>query len=50
MNILLGLNEKLGTTLIIVTHASEIADRTQRIIHIRDGMVEGQEKEAFSYQ
>lgn len=50
MNILLGLNEKLGTTLIIVTHASEIADRTQRIIHIRDGMVEGQEKEALSYQ
>lgn len=50
MNILLGLNEKLGTTLIIVTHASEIADRTQRIIHIRDGMVEGQEKEAVNYQ
>ncbi len=50
MNILLGLNTELGTTLVIVTHALEIADRTQRIIRIRDGIVEGQEKAVPSYQ
>lgn len=50
MSILLGLNTEHGTTLIIVTHASEIASRTQRVIRIRDGMVEGQEKEVVSYQ
>lgn len=42
MKILLGLNKERGTTLIIVTHASEVATRTQRIIRIRDGVVEGQ--------
>lgn len=44
MKILLGLNEKLGTTVIVVTHAAEVAERTQRIIRILDGIVEGQEK------
>jgi putative ABC transport system ATP-binding protein len=47
MNILLGLNSELGTTLVIVTHAREIADRTQRIIQIRDGVVEGQMREGI---
>jgi putative ABC transport system ATP-binding protein len=40
MNLLLSLNRERGTTLIIVTHDPEIAAQTQRIIHIRDGMVE----------
>jgi putative ABC transport system ATP-binding protein len=40
MRILLGLNTERGTTLIFVTHDPEIARRTQRIIHIRDGRVE----------
>jgi putative ABC transport system ATP-binding protein len=44
MNILLSLNKNLGTTLIIVTHDPEIASQTQRIIHIRDGVVEEFEK------
>ena len=39
MKLLLGLNEKLGTTLIIVTHASEVAKHSQRIVHILDGVV-----------
>jgi putative ABC transport system ATP-binding protein len=50
MDILLGLNTELGTTLVIVTHALEIANRTQRIIRIRDGIVEGQEEKVISYQ
>jgi putative ABC transport system ATP-binding protein len=33
------LNQDKGTTLIIVTHDPEIAEQTQRVIHIRDGVV-----------
>jgi putative ABC transport system ATP-binding protein len=40
MELLLQLNRERGTTLIIVTHAPDIAERSQRIIHIRDGVVE----------
>ncbi|MEN6300244.1 MAG: ABC transporter ATP-binding protein [Anaerolineaceae bacterium] len=40
MELLLGLNKKLGTTLIIVTHDPEIARHAGRIINIRDGRVE----------
>jgi len=40
MALLLNLNKQRGTTLIIVTHDPTIGEQTQRIIHIRDGMVE----------
>lgn len=40
MELLVNLNKEHGTTLIIVTHAPDIATRSQRIIHIRDGVVE----------
>jgi putative ABC transport system ATP-binding protein len=40
MELLLRLNRELATTLIIVTHAADIAAHAQRIIHIRDGVVE----------
>jgi len=40
MELLLQLNHDHGTTLIIVTHAPDIAAHTQRTIHIRDGVVE----------
>jgi putative ABC transport system ATP-binding protein len=40
MELLLQLNRDRGTTLIIVTHAPDIAERSQRIIQIRDGVVE----------
>jgi putative ABC transport system ATP-binding protein len=40
MQLLLNLNKDRGTTLIIVTHDPEVAGRTQRIIRIRDGVVE----------
>jgi putative ABC transport system ATP-binding protein len=39
MELLLRMNEERGTTLIIVTHDPEIAEQTQRVIHIRDGVV-----------
>lgn len=43
MEILLSLNRERGTTLVIVTHDPEVAEQTRRIIHIRDGVVEGEE-------
>jgi putative ABC transport system ATP-binding protein len=39
MLLLLSLNESRGTTLIVVTHDSNVAARTRRIIHIYDGVV-----------
>lgn len=40
MDLLLSLNKKYGTTLIIVTHDPNVAAQTQRIIHLKDGLVE----------
>ncbi len=40
MELLLNLNRERGTTLIIVTHDPEVASHAQRVIHIRDGVVE----------
>jgi putative ABC transport system ATP-binding protein len=40
VKILLDLNEEYGTTLVFVTHDPEIAAHTQRVIHLRDGLVE----------
>ncbi len=40
MHLLLNLNKERGTTLIIVTHDPAIAAQTQRIIKLRDGVVE----------
>ena len=40
IHLLLKLNQESGTTLIVVTHDPGVAAQTQRIIHIRDGMVE----------
>jgi putative ABC transport system ATP-binding protein len=42
MELLLQLNREHTTTLIIVTHAPDIAEHAQRIIHIRDGVVEAE--------
>jgi len=40
MNLLLNLNKERGTTLIIITHDPTIGGQAQRIIHIRDGVVD----------
>jgi putative ABC transport system ATP-binding protein len=42
MGLLLSLNQERGTTLVIVTHDPTVAAHTQRMIHIRDGVVESQ--------
>jgi len=43
MKLLLDLNKSQGTTLLIVTHDPEVAAIAERIIHLRDGSIEGQE-------
>jgi len=40
INLLLGLNQKRGLTLVIVTHDPSIAAKTQRVIRLRDGLIE----------
>jgi putative ABC transport system ATP-binding protein len=39
MQILINLNKERKTTLVIVTHDPEIAEQTQRVVLIRDGVV-----------
>ena len=43
MKLLLDLNKSKGTTLIIVTHDPEIAKVAERIIYLRDGLIEREE-------
>ncbi len=40
MRILLGLNRERGTTLVFVTHDPDIAAQTQRVLRLRDGLLE----------
>jgi putative ABC transport system ATP-binding protein len=39
MDLLLNLNKEFGTTLIVVTHDPKIAQLTQRVINLYDGLV-----------
>ncbi len=38
------LNEKQGSTIILITHEAEVANHAQRIITIRDGLITSDEK------
>jgi putative ABC transport system ATP-binding protein len=48
MSLLLTLNKESGTTLIIVTHDPTIAEQTQRVIRLRDGLLDAQPSGAAS--
>ena len=43
MDIFADLNRNEGMTIVLVTHEGEIAAYTQRIIHLRDGLVSNEE-------
>ncbi|WP_323023211.1 ABC transporter ATP-binding protein [Pararhodobacter sp.] len=40
MEMLFGLRDRHGATLVLVTHAPDLAARCDRVIHLRDGMIE----------
>ncbi len=42
---MLGLREQYGTTIILVTHAAELAARCDRIVRLRDGQIETQTRQ-----
>jgi putative ABC transport system ATP-binding protein len=43
MDLLFGLRDRHGATLVLVTHAPELAERCDRIVRLRDGVVEADE-------
>jgi putative ABC transport system ATP-binding protein len=43
MALLFGLRDRHGATLVLVTHAPELAARCDRVVRLRDGQVESQE-------
>ena len=46
MDLLFGLRDRHGATLVLVTHAPELAQRCDRVIRLRDGMLDTEGAEA----
>jgi putative ABC transport system ATP-binding protein len=44
MDLLFGLRDRHGATLILVTHAQELAARCDRVVRLRDGRIEDDER------
>ncbi|MBT8456465.1 MAG: ATP-binding cassette domain-containing protein [Rhodobacteraceae bacterium] len=40
MDLLFGLRDRHGSTLVLVTHARELAERCDRIVRLRDGLID----------
>jgi putative ABC transport system ATP-binding protein len=40
LDLLCGLVRKSGLTLVMVTHDLEVASRADRIVHLRDGIIQ----------
>ncbi|MFC7705820.1 ABC transporter ATP-binding protein [Plastorhodobacter daqingensis] len=45
MDLLFDLRDRHGATLVLVTHAPELADRCDRIVRLRDGLVVGEDRQ-----
>ncbi|MDC0738971.1 ABC transporter ATP-binding protein [Cognatishimia sp. SS12] len=41
MDLLFGLRDRHGATLVLVTHSNELANRCDRVVRLRDGKVDG---------
>ena len=44
MDLLFGLRDRHSTTLVLVTHAPELAARCDRVLRLRDGLVEAEDR------
>jgi putative ABC transport system ATP-binding protein len=44
VELVFGLNQEKGTTLVLVTHNLELAKRCQRLLRLRGGRVVGEER------
>ena len=44
MDLLFGLRDRHGATLVLVTHASELAARCDRVIRLADGQIAGEDR------
>lgn len=45
MDLLFGLRDRHGTTLVLVTHAPELAARCGRVVHLRDGRIDTEDRQ-----
>ena len=45
MDLLFGLRDRHGATLVLVTHAPDLAARCDRIVRLRDGRIEGEDRQ-----
>ncbi|WP_145109004.1 ABC transporter ATP-binding protein [Cereibacter sediminicola] len=46
MELLFGLRDRHGATLVLVTHAPELAARCDRVVRLADGLIAGEERKA----
>jgi len=46
MDLLFGLRDRYGATLVLVTHAPELAARCDRVVRLADGLVRGDDRKA----
>lgn len=44
MDMLFGLRDRHGATLVLVTHAPELAQRCDRVVRLADGMIAGEDR------
>ncbi len=44
MELLFNLRDKYGTTIVLVTHAPELAERCDRVVHLNDGRIDASDQ------
>jgi predicted ABC-type transport system involved in lysophospholipase L1 biosynthesis ATPase subunit len=44
--LLFGLNQTRGTTFLVVTHSPELAEQMPRVVKMRDGRIEADDRRA----